>query len=247
VTVGGAALGFALAGLRGLHPFIESVLGALAGAGVLLLIRAVYKAVRGTEGMGLGDVKMAAMIGALSGGAGLLVTFFLASVAGAVFGLLSTLLREAAWAMTRRGAGSGSGKGAGASGLLVGADGKILAAGAAWRAIPGAAEAGSPPTRSGPAALPIVALLRLARRRRVRGEPVTSCGRLALEEGDFFRVLAIRVEASGEGDDLVLLWRVDIPFGVFLATGSLLAYTLGRPLLEGALGWPASFLGSLLP
>jgi leader peptidase (prepilin peptidase)/N-methyltransferase len=247
VTIGGAALGLALAAFRGLHPFLESVLGAAAGVGVLLLIRAVYRALRGGEGMGLGDVKMAGMIGALSGGAGLLVTFLLASAAGALFGLLSTFLRQADWARIRRARRKDGVSGRRDSGLLVGPDGTIRSAGSRWLSIPGAAPPGAPPSGSGPAARPLVALLRLARRRRARGEPVTSCGRLVLEKGDFFRVLAARVEPARDGGSLLLLWRVDIPFGVFLAAGSLLAFALGRPLLTGALGWPASFLGSLLP
>ncbi|HEX7578957.1 MAG TPA: prepilin peptidase [Thermoanaerobaculia bacterium] len=244
VTLGGAALGLSLAALHGLQPFLESALGAAAGAAVLFLIRIVYRAVRGAEGMGLGDVKMAAMIGAFSGGAGVLLTFLFASAAGALFGLLSTLLREADWAVARRLRGGGGFSG---SGLLVGADGKIRYAPARWSAIPGAAPVGAAPGDSGPAASPVVALLRLARIRRGHGQETTSFGRLVLEEGEFFRVLAVRVEPSGDGGSRVLLWRVDIPFGVFLAAGSLLAFALGRPLLAGALGWPASFLGSLLP
>ncbi len=241
VTLGGAALGLSLAALRGFQPFLESVLGAAAGAGVLFLIRIAYRAVRGAEGMGLGDVKMAAMVGAFSGGAGVLLTFLFASAAGALFGLLSTLVREADWAMARRL------RGIRGSGLVVGADGKVRYASARWLAIPSAAPVGANPRNSGPAARPVVALLRLARIRRGRGLETTSCGRLVLEEGEFFRVLAVRVEPSGDGESLVLLWRVDIPFGVFLAAGSLLAFALGRPLLRGALGWPESFLGSLLP
>ena len=76
---------------------------------------------------------------------------------------------------------------------------------------------------------------------------MTSSGRLVLEAGEFFRVVAARVEGEAGGGSLLLLWRVDIPFGVFLAAGSLLAYALGRPILEGLLGWPPAILGSLLP
>jgi leader peptidase (prepilin peptidase) / N-methyltransferase len=244
VTLGAGLLGLLLAGFRGLSPLLESALGAAAGAGLLLLIRAAYRAVRGGEGMGLGDVKMAGMIGALAGGAGLLVTFLLASAAGALFGLLSTLLREAAWAAARRRAAAGA---VPASALVLDGEGRIRAAGARWRSIPGAAPEGSAPSASGPAARPVAALVRLARRRRSRGIAATSCGRLVLEEGEFFRVVAARVEEGRAGGSLVLLWRVDIPFGVFLAAGSLLAFALGRPILTGLLGWPEAFLGSLLP
>jgi hypothetical protein len=176
-----------------------------------------------------------------------LLTFLFASAAGALFGLLSTLLRQADWAFARHLRGGRGVGGFGGSGLLVGADGKIRYASARWHAIPGTAPVGAAPGDSGPAARPVIALLRLARIRRGRGQETTSFGRIVLEEGDFFRVLAVRVEPSGDGGSLLLLWRVDIPFGVFLAAGSLLAFALGRPLLVGALGWPVSFLGSLLP
>ena len=64
-----------------------SVLGALLGGGVLWGIAEVYVRVRGIEGMGMGDVKMLAMIGAFLGWQAVLVTLVLASFAGAFVGL----------------------------------------------------------------------------------------------------------------------------------------------------------------
>ncbi len=55
-------------------------------------------------------------------------------------------------------------------------------------------------------------------------------GRLALDEGDFFRVLAVRA-APADGGLLVLVSRADIPFGVFLAAGGLTAFACGRAIL----------------
>jgi leader peptidase (prepilin peptidase)/N-methyltransferase len=66
---------------------LESVTGAAVGAGVLLAIALAYKLIRKIEGMGMGDVKMMAMLGAVVGWEPLFPLFLLASVAGAVIGL----------------------------------------------------------------------------------------------------------------------------------------------------------------
>lgn len=67
---------------------LESLLGAIAGAGVLLAIGLSYKLVRRIEGMGLGDVKMLAMIGAAVGWQPLFPLLVLASMSGAMTGLI---------------------------------------------------------------------------------------------------------------------------------------------------------------
>jgi leader peptidase (prepilin peptidase)/N-methyltransferase len=53
----------------------------------LWLVAFLYRRIAGQEGMGLGDVKMLAMIGAFLGPAGVLVTILLASVSGSIVGL----------------------------------------------------------------------------------------------------------------------------------------------------------------
>lgn len=67
---------------------LDSVAGAALGAGVLLSIALTYKLVRKVEGMGLGDVKMMAMIGAVLGWQALFPVLLLASITGALTGLL---------------------------------------------------------------------------------------------------------------------------------------------------------------
>lgn len=74
---------------------LESVAGAAAGAGVLLAIALAYKLVRKVEGMGMGDVKMMAMLGAVIGWEPLFPLFLLASVAGALVGLVIAAKSEA--------------------------------------------------------------------------------------------------------------------------------------------------------
>jgi leader peptidase (prepilin peptidase)/N-methyltransferase len=66
---------------------LESVAGAALGGGVLLAIGMAYKLVRKVEGMGLGDVKMMAMLGAVLGWEPLLPVFLIASVTGAIVGV----------------------------------------------------------------------------------------------------------------------------------------------------------------
>jgi len=65
----------------------RGVAGALVGAGILLLLAGAWELARGVEGMGLGDVKMLAMIGAFLGIAGVLVTLVVGTLAGSLAGL----------------------------------------------------------------------------------------------------------------------------------------------------------------
>jgi leader peptidase (prepilin peptidase)/N-methyltransferase len=64
-----------------------AVLGALLGAGILLAVWAAWYLLRREEGMGLGDAKMLAAIGAFLGWKGVLVTLFFAALSGSVVGL----------------------------------------------------------------------------------------------------------------------------------------------------------------
>ena len=71
-----------------LPPGIQaSLIGVLLGAGILLAIRWTWRRVAGTEGMGLGDVKMLAMIGAFLGWQQVWLVLVLASISGAVIGV----------------------------------------------------------------------------------------------------------------------------------------------------------------
>ena len=66
----------------------DAVLGVLVGAGALILIVNVWYWLRSEEGMGLGDVNMLAMVGAFLGWQGAALTLIVATVAGALTGLL---------------------------------------------------------------------------------------------------------------------------------------------------------------
>ena len=68
--------------------WLESVLGILIGGGILYLIAVLYTLLTKKEGMGGGDIKLLALIGAAIGWKGVLFTIFLASLVGAVSGIL---------------------------------------------------------------------------------------------------------------------------------------------------------------
>ncbi len=71
---------------------LESVGGAVIGAAFFYLIAIAYKGIRGREGMGLGDVKLMAMVGAFLGVRLTVMTIFGASLVGSVFGLVTILI-----------------------------------------------------------------------------------------------------------------------------------------------------------
>jgi leader peptidase (prepilin peptidase)/N-methyltransferase len=86
ITLPGIVIGLALAFV--LPPgWLSSVIGILLGGGLLLGIGELYYRVRGEEGLGMGDVKMLAMIGAFLGWHQTLVTLVLSSFLGSLIGL----------------------------------------------------------------------------------------------------------------------------------------------------------------
>jgi leader peptidase (prepilin peptidase) / N-methyltransferase len=86
ITLPGIAIGF-LFSLTGPPGWVNSLLGILLGAGILYGIASAYYAVRREEGLGMGDVKMLAMIGAFLGWKAVLVTLILSSFSGALVGI----------------------------------------------------------------------------------------------------------------------------------------------------------------
>ena len=70
----------------------DSVLGAVLGASFIYGAGAIYLRWRGMEGMGFGDVKLMAMVGAFLGMKLTVFTIFTASLAGSFFGLTTVLV-----------------------------------------------------------------------------------------------------------------------------------------------------------
>ena len=67
---------------------VDSLIGILVGGGILLLMGYLYEKMRHQEGMGGGDIKLAAMIGAFLGWKLSLFVIFVSSFLGVVGGLL---------------------------------------------------------------------------------------------------------------------------------------------------------------
>ena len=88
LSLGGLAAGILLSFLPG-GDWKGSVAGALLGGGLLYATALLYEKARGTEGMGGGDIKLLAMIGAFLGWRGTLATIFFGALLGAAGGILS--------------------------------------------------------------------------------------------------------------------------------------------------------------
>jgi leader peptidase (prepilin peptidase)/N-methyltransferase len=83
ITLGGTVVGLAASVF--LPPgWREALIGAASGAGILWLLAWSYRRIRGQEGLGFGDVKMLAMIGAFLGWKLMLFTLAAASVLGSL-------------------------------------------------------------------------------------------------------------------------------------------------------------------
>ncbi len=92
LTLGGIAAGLLLAlfvpANSRMDSFLEAVVGTLACSGLLWLIGWLFEKLRHKQGLGFGDVKMLAMIGAFLGLQGAILTMVIGSMLGAVSGLV---------------------------------------------------------------------------------------------------------------------------------------------------------------
>lgn len=86
ITLPGIVVGF-LASLALPPGWLASLLGIVLGGGIPFAIAEAYARLRGHEGLGMGDVKMLAMIGAFLGWQSMLVTLVFASFAGSIVGI----------------------------------------------------------------------------------------------------------------------------------------------------------------
>src|SRR6202035_1213884 len=93
ITLPGIIIGFVFSAFT--EPgWMASLIGILVGGGLLFGVAELYYRVRHEEGLGMGDVKMLAMIGAFVGWKLTLVTLMMASFAGASVGLLFIVTRR---------------------------------------------------------------------------------------------------------------------------------------------------------
>jgi leader peptidase (prepilin peptidase) / N-methyltransferase len=74
--------------------WLASLIGIATGGGILFFIAEVYYRLRHEEGLGMGDVKMLAMVGAFLGWKLTIVTLMMASFAGSIVGALLIVSRR---------------------------------------------------------------------------------------------------------------------------------------------------------
>lgn len=86
LTVPGIAVGWLVSFLPGGVSWTDSLIGLMAGGGSLYLVAAGYERITGREGLGGGDIKLLAMIGAWMGWASLPLIVLMSSLSGAVIG-----------------------------------------------------------------------------------------------------------------------------------------------------------------
>jgi len=103
ISLGGTGLGVLVALVNWKYSFFEwpitpnlldGILGIISGAGFLLVVAELYFYLRKIEGLGLGDVKLLAMTGALFGPKCALYTIFLGAFIGTIVGITMILLTQ---------------------------------------------------------------------------------------------------------------------------------------------------------
>lgn len=87
ITLTGIPLGLVLGPLVFGTPFLDSVIGVLAGGGLLFGVGVLGSMALGKEGMGGGDVKLMAMVGAFLGWKMALVSIFIGAFLGSFVGV----------------------------------------------------------------------------------------------------------------------------------------------------------------
>ena len=93
ITLPGIAAGFAFSFFTD-PGWVSSLAGIVIGGGTLLAIGYGYYFLRHEEGLGMGDFKMLAMIGAFLGGPLTLLTLMMASMSGSIVGAFLILTRR---------------------------------------------------------------------------------------------------------------------------------------------------------
>ncbi len=95
ISLNGIAVGVIVSAF-GLIPDMNiksSLLGTLFGGVILYLPAVIYEKLRGSEGLGGGDIKLLAMIGAFTGAYGVVFVLFFASFVGSAIALISIAVK----------------------------------------------------------------------------------------------------------------------------------------------------------
>lgn len=94
ITLGGLALALIGAALNPEREFLDAVYGVLFGGGILWLVAYVYFVATGRDGLGGGDIKLLAWLGALLGWRSIPFIILSSSIVGSVVGLLMSRKTE---------------------------------------------------------------------------------------------------------------------------------------------------------
>jgi leader peptidase (prepilin peptidase) / N-methyltransferase len=90
-TLSGIVIGLIGAAINPEREFLPALYGVLAGGGFLWAVAYLYYALRGREGMGGGDIKLLAWIGAVLGWQAVPIVILVSSVIGSIVGIILAL------------------------------------------------------------------------------------------------------------------------------------------------------------
>lgn len=94
ISLPGIVVGFVFSFFLNGHGWLNSLLGILLGGGSLLLVAYGYHWLTGKEGMGGGDIKLLAMMGAFLGWVSIPFIIFASSLVGSVVGISMMLIQK---------------------------------------------------------------------------------------------------------------------------------------------------------
>ena len=94
ISLPGIVVGFILSFFLQGHTWLNSLLGILLGGGSLLLVAYSYQKLTGKDGMGGGDIKLLAMMGAFLGWKAVPFIIFTSSLVGSLIGISIMLLQK---------------------------------------------------------------------------------------------------------------------------------------------------------
>jgi len=94
ISIPGIGIGFLASFVLPRITYLDSLLGIILGGGILYLVAQSYYLVTKTEGMGMGDVKLLAMIGAFLGSKAVIITIFLSALLGSIVGITIILIKN---------------------------------------------------------------------------------------------------------------------------------------------------------
>lgn len=93
ISLPGIGAGFLASFVLPRITYLDSLLGIALGGGILYSVALGYYLITKTEGMGMGDVKLLAMIGAFLGSKAVVITIFLSAFLGAVVGVAIMVIK----------------------------------------------------------------------------------------------------------------------------------------------------------